>query len=89
MKYFYILLAFAVWPLMADTDKESPKDKKVKNPIVIMKTQVACRNAILGDSNINDTTAWCVERVGDALRHFNLDEAKEAYQETIRTLKVS
>ena len=51
--------------------------------------QVACRNAILGDSNINDTTAWCVERVGDALRHFNLDEAKEAYQETIRTLKVS
>ena len=51
--------------------------------------QVECRTAILGNTNKNDTTAWCVERVGDALRHVNLDEATDAYKETIRTLKVS
>ena len=50
--------------------------------------QIHCRIAILGNDYYNETTAFCCERLGDALRHINLYEAEIAYQRTVRTLQM-
>jgi hypothetical protein len=48
--------------------------------------QIECRLAILGDDYYNETTAFCLERLGDALKHVNIVEAEEAYKRSVRTL---
>jgi SET domain len=49
--------------------------------------QVACRDAILGDSPKSMGTAWVVERLGDVLRHVNLEQAEEAYKRSVRWIQ--
>lgn len=46
--------------------------------------QLRCRTAILGDDYHSQASAFCCERLGDALRHVNLEEAEEAYKRTVR-----
>lgn len=48
--------------------------------------QIECRLAILGDDYYNETTAFCLERLGDVLKHVNIVEAEEAYKRSVRTL---
>jgi hypothetical protein len=50
--------------------------------------QIDCRIAILGEEYYNETTAFCCERLGDALRHVNLQEAERSYQRTVRSLQM-
>jgi SET domain len=50
--------------------------------------QLRCRTAILGDDYPSQTSAFCCERLGDALRHVNVDEAEEAYKRTVRHIHV-
>lgn len=49
--------------------------------------QLQCRNAILGKDFNSQITAFCCERLGDALRHFNVEAAEEAYKTTVRILQ--
>eukprot|EP00934_Nitzschia_sp_Nitz4_P009297 Nitzschia sp. Nitz4//scaffold82_size85912//33616//35564//NITZ4_005138-RA/size85912-snap-gene-0.132-mRNA-1//1//CDS//3329558826//9287//frame0 len=48
--------------------------------------QLKCRTAILGEDYYNQTSAFCCERLGDALRHVNVEEAEEAYKRTFRQI---
>jgi hypothetical protein len=50
--------------------------------------QIECRVAIFGSDYPNQTTAFCCERMGDALRHVNVEEAEEAYKRTVRVLQM-
>ena len=50
--------------------------------------QIECRFAILGDDYYNESTAFCLERLGDVLKHINLAEAEEAYKRVVRTLQM-
>lgn len=50
--------------------------------------QLRCRTAILGEDYQNQASAFCCERLGDALRHVNLEEAEEAYKRTVRHIHV-
>jgi hypothetical protein len=50
--------------------------------------QLRCRTAILGDDYPNQTSAFCCERLGDALRHVNVYEAEEAYKRAVRHIHV-
>ena len=50
--------------------------------------QLACRTAILGKEYHSQTTAFCCERLGDALRHVNVEEAEEAYKRTVRHIQL-
>ena len=50
--------------------------------------QLRCRTAILGNDYPNQTSAFCYERLGDALRHVNMQEAEEAYKRTVRAIHV-
>lgn len=46
--------------------------------------QLKCRTAILGEDYYSQASAFCCERLGDALRHVNIEEAEQAYKRTVR-----
>lgn len=50
--------------------------------------QLKCRTAILGDNYHSQASAFCCERLGDALRHVHLQEAEEAYKRTVRSIQL-
>jgi hypothetical protein len=50
--------------------------------------QLKCRTAILGDDYHSQSTAFCCERLGDALRRVNVKEAEEAYKRTVRHIQL-
>lgn len=50
--------------------------------------QLKCRTAILGDDYPSQASAFCCERLGDALRHVNVEEAEEAYKRTVRHIQL-
>jgi len=50
--------------------------------------QLKCRVAILGDDYHSQASAFCCERLGDALRHVNMEEAEEAYKRTVRHIQL-
>jgi hypothetical protein len=50
--------------------------------------QINCRTAILGSDYNSQITAFCCERLGDTLRHVNVEEAEEVYKRTLRLLQL-
>ena len=50
--------------------------------------QIGCRVGILGENYLSQSTAFCCERLGDVLRHVNVEEAEEAYKRSVRDLLV-
>lgn len=50
--------------------------------------QINCRLAILGNDYHSQTTAFCCEKLGDALQHVNVGEAEEAYKRAVRELLI-
>lgn len=50
--------------------------------------QLKCRTAILGDNYYSQASAFCCERLGDALRHVNVVEAEKAYKRTVRHIQL-
>lgn len=50
--------------------------------------QLKCRTAILGDNYYSQASAFCCERLGDALRHVNVAEAEKAYKRTVRHIQL-
>jgi hypothetical protein len=47
-----------------------------------------CRIAILGTDYYNQGTAFTCEKLGDALKHIDVDEAEEAYKRAVRVLEL-
>jgi len=50
--------------------------------------QLQCRTAILGSDYHSQASAFCCERLGDALRHVNVEEAEKAYKRTVRQISL-
>jgi len=47
-----------------------------------------CRISILGANYLSQATAFTCEKMGDALKHVNIEEAEEAYRRTVRVLEL-
>jgi len=50
--------------------------------------QINCRVAILGRNYHSQSTAFCIEKLGDELAHINVKEAEEAYKRSFRVLQM-
>ena len=49
---------------------------------------IDCRISILGRDTMSQATAFTCEKLGDALRMINIEEAEEAHRRTVRTLEL-
>lgn len=49
---------------------------------------IESRNSILGTDYWSQATAFTCERMGDALKYVDIEEAEEAYRRTVRTLQL-
>ena len=49
---------------------------------------IDCRISILGRDTMSQGTAFTCEKMGDALRMVDIEEAEEAYRRTVRTLEL-
>jgi len=49
---------------------------------------IDCRTSILGTDHMSQATAFTCEKMGDALKYVNIEEAEEAYRRTVRALEL-
>eukprot|EP00536_Pseudo-nitzschia_multiseries_P009774 jgi/Psemu1/242383/estExt_Genewise1.C_2820050 len=49
---------------------------------------IECRTFILGTDFSSQATAFTCEKMGDALKHVDIEEAEEAYKRTVRSLEL-